>query len=146
MVNLKLQKRLASSVIGCGKSKVWLDPNEAVRLNEASSREDIRKLIRSGLIVRKPDAIHSRGRARIRAKAVAKGRHRGLGKRRGTKEARFPSKLLWIRRVRVQRHLLKRFRDNNTIDKHEYVIQNIFYITIYIYIYIHTYLFISQLS
>uniref|UniRef100_A0A8R7Q2M6 Ribosomal protein L19 n=1 Tax=Triticum urartu TaxID=4572 RepID=A0A8R7Q2M6_TRIUA len=28
MVSLKLQKRLASSVLKCGKGKVWLDPNE----------------------------------------------------------------------------------------------------------------------
>ena len=29
MVSLKLQKRLAASVMSCGKGKVWLDPNEA---------------------------------------------------------------------------------------------------------------------
>ena len=32
MVSLKLQKRLAASVLKCGKGKVWLDPNE-VNLN-----------------------------------------------------------------------------------------------------------------
>jgi len=28
---LKLQKRLAASILNCGKRKIWLDPNE-VRL------------------------------------------------------------------------------------------------------------------
>jgi large subunit ribosomal protein L19e len=31
MVSLKLQKRLAASVLKCGERKIWLDPNE-VRL------------------------------------------------------------------------------------------------------------------
>ena len=28
MVSLKLQKRLASSVLKCGTRKIWMDPNE----------------------------------------------------------------------------------------------------------------------
>lgn len=28
MVSLKLQKRLAASILNCGKRKIWLDPNE----------------------------------------------------------------------------------------------------------------------
>jgi large subunit ribosomal protein L19e len=58
----------------------------------------IRKLIRDGLIVRKSFTIHSRTRARLHKERVRKGRHCGTGKRRGTKEARMPSKVLWMRR------------------------------------------------
>lgn len=36
---LRLQKRLASSVMGCGKKKVWLDPNETNEIANANSRE-----------------------------------------------------------------------------------------------------------
>lgn len=36
---LKLQKRLASSVLRCGKKKVWLDPNETNEIANANSRE-----------------------------------------------------------------------------------------------------------
>jgi ribosomal protein L19E len=39
MVSLLLQKRLASSVLKCGKRKVWLDPNEATDISMANSRE-----------------------------------------------------------------------------------------------------------
>jgi large subunit ribosomal protein L19e len=28
MVSLKLQKRLAASVLRCGQRKIWCDPNE----------------------------------------------------------------------------------------------------------------------
>jgi hypothetical protein len=38
MVSLKLQKRLAASVLGCGKRKVWLDPNEINEIHNANSR------------------------------------------------------------------------------------------------------------
>lgn len=37
MVSLKLQKRLAASVLGCGKNKVWLDPNEVNEISLANS-------------------------------------------------------------------------------------------------------------
>ena len=39
MVSLKLQKRLAASVLKCGLRKVWLDPNEASEISMANSRE-----------------------------------------------------------------------------------------------------------
>lgn len=38
MVALKLQKRLAASVLGCGLRKVWLDPNEVNEISMANSR------------------------------------------------------------------------------------------------------------
>jgi hypothetical protein len=37
MVSLKLQKRLASSVLKCGKGKVWLDHNEVNEISMANS-------------------------------------------------------------------------------------------------------------
>ena len=38
MVSLKLQKRLAASVLQCGLRKVWLDPNEVNEISIANSR------------------------------------------------------------------------------------------------------------
>jgi ribosomal protein L19E len=198
---LKLQKRLAASILKCGKRKVWLDPNEVADISVANSRQAVRKLIKDNLVIRKPEAIHSRSRARRNAEAKAKGRHsgecrgvvgsppegnrcclcilplpclcagalvplcfpshfRGLtgttrssilfvccqhpipsplltprpslpptprslrssgyGKRRGTREARLPTKILWIRRMRVLRRLLKKYRDAKKVDKYLY--------------------------
>ena len=37
-VSLLLQKRLASSVLKCGKRKIWLDPNEVNEISMANSR------------------------------------------------------------------------------------------------------------
>ena len=86
----------------------------------ANSRIAIRKLHRDGIILKRKVALHSKARVRRYHEQKRRGRHMGVGRRRGTKNARMPEKILAIRRQRVFRRLLKRLRAKKKIDKHLY--------------------------
>merc|ERR1712151_453368 len=120
MVSLRLQKRLASSVLKCGQRRVWLDPNECSEIGLATSRRLIKKLVKDGLVVRRKVKTHSRAKARAHYEQKRLGRHTGTGKRLGAKNARMPSKLFWVRRQRALRRLLRKLRKNRKIGKNLY--------------------------
>jgi len=104
----------------CGRRKVWLDPNEMNEVGMANTRTAVRKLIRDGFIIRKPQKIHSRFRARKRAIEKKKGRHLGHGSRKGTRNARCSTKMLWMKRQRAMRRLLVRYKLAGKIDRKMY--------------------------
>ena len=72
-----------------GLLQVWLDPNEINEIANANSRQNIRKLIKDGLVIKKPVAVHSRSRVRENTEARRKGRHTGYGKRKGKLEQEY---------------------------------------------------------
>ena len=120
MSNLRFQKRLAASVLDCGVNRVWLDNSELSSIAVANARSAIRKLVHNGIIVKKPEDMHSTARHKKRLLAKREGRHTGYGRRRGSKNARTPEKFLWIRRIRCLRKTLRAHRKSNSIDRQSY--------------------------
>lgn len=120
MANLKLQRRLAASILKCGENRVWIDPDRIDEVQSAITREDIKRLIKEGVIRKKSEKGTSRGRWRIKFKKRLKGRKRGPGSVKGRRTARMPRKLQWMIKIRAIRRLLRELRDAGVIDRHTY--------------------------
>lgn len=103
-------KRLAAQILKSGENKVWINPEEAEKAKEAMTKEDVRALIKEGIIKKRKDNAQSRGRARKLSEKKSKGRKKGKGKRKGTKKARVEKKKAWMGKVRAQRKTLKKYK------------------------------------
>lgn len=90
------------------------------KLSAAVCRADIRKLIKDGFIIKKPEKVHSRYWANTIMRQKLKGRHRGPGKVRGTKNARMPEKDRWMKKIREMRAVLKQLRKDGQISPTEH--------------------------
>jgi large subunit ribosomal protein L19e len=112
--------RLAADILKCGKRKIWVDPERTKIVDEAATREQVRELIKDQTLVKKLDKYNSRGRARKYSAAMAKGRHTGPGKRRGTANARTNQRRLRMKKVRKMRTILKTMRSKGEITKEDF--------------------------
>ena len=119
-MDVKFQRRLAAEILGCGEERVWMDPNALDEIKEAVTRDDVRMLIKRGLIRKKQKRGTSRVRANYLKEQREKGRRRGPGSRKGKKYARYPRKRRWIKTIRPIRATLRDLRDSGMIDRHTY--------------------------
>ncbi len=119
-MSLKAQKRMAAEILKCGENRVYFDPYLIDEIKMAITREDIRNLVKEGIIIKKYKKGNSKFRKNLLHERKKKGRARGLGKRKGTKNARFPKKKMWMNRIRPQRRELKKLRDRKLITTATY--------------------------
>ena len=119
-MKLDSKKKLAARVLGIGVNRVWVDPSRSVDVSSAITREDIRGLIRQGIIRAKQKAGVSRGRARELAAKRKVGRRGGHGSRKGASAARTPRKADWIKTVRPLRSRLNELRKDGVLTRRDY--------------------------
>lgn len=122
MTDLRNQRRMASQVLGCGETRVWIDPLHAEEVAGAVTRADVRNLVAKGYIEKLQAQGPSRGRARALALQKSKGKRKGPGSREGSRRsyARDPPKARWMRTIRPLRQTLALAREEGLIDAPTY--------------------------
>jgi large subunit ribosomal protein L19e len=120
MVNLSNQRRVAASLLKCGKNRVWIDTNRSDDVANAVTRDDVRDLIKSRIIQAKQKKGTSRARIKYARGQRKKGKRKGQGSRKGAKYARFPKKQRWISTIRPLRAQLRELRDQGIIERNIY--------------------------
>jgi len=119
-MKLDTQKRLAASVLKCSPKHISFDTTKLSEIKEAITKADIRSLIKSGLIKVEPLRGISRYRIRFRLGQKRKGRRSGFGSRKGSPNSRLSKKSRWIQKIRVQRKILAKLKDEQLIDNKSY--------------------------
>jgi large subunit ribosomal protein L19e len=103
-------RRIAAEQLRVGEHRVRIKADAETRdaLSGAMTRADVAGLAKDGIVY----AIPVKGRQ----KKERRGK-RGEGKRKGTKNARMPSKDLWMRRIRALRKYLNRLVEGKYVDR-----------------------------
>jgi len=120
VMNVSVQRRMAAEILKCGLDRVWIDPTQLDRVKMAMSKDDIRALIKEGVIKKKQKKGISNARVKKLKEQRKKGRRRGPGSRRGAAGARTPPKERWMATIRALRKTLKHLRDTGKIDRKLY--------------------------
>lgn len=114
------QKELAARMLGVGKKRIRLNPEDSEEIEKAITRKDVDSLIRLKAIEVRKVKGQSRRRARKRAEQKKKGRRKGVGRREGKAGARLASKKKWMVRIRALRKMLDEMRSLKKITAAEH--------------------------
>ena len=120
------QKRMAAQIFSkregrtVGVNRIWINPDYLDEVADAVQRDDVRSLIDDGVIMAKPIVGTSRSRARKASQQKSKGRRKGQGSRSGSANARSPRKQRWMTRIRAQRRVLRKLRDEEALTSSQY--------------------------
>ena len=114
-MNLASQREVAAKLMKVGVNRVWIDPERIEDVESAITRREINRLIKDGAITARPVKGVSRGRARILHEKRRRGKRRGHGSREGSKYARLPRKIRWIRNIRAIRKKLNELVEKKAI-------------------------------
>ncbi len=113
-------RRMAAEILKVGESRIVFSEKERNRIAESMTKEDVRQLIKDGIVKKRKNAYQSRGRARKLKEKKKKGRKRGKGKRKGTTKTRVNKKKTWMKNIRAQRKKLRELKEKTEMEKGEY--------------------------
>jgi large subunit ribosomal protein L19e len=117
---VKTVRRIAADLLKVGETRIWMDPDRLEDLESAVTRQDVRRLIKGGIITKTPSSAPSRGRKRALAMAKRRGRRRGAGSRKGAKGARTGWTSEWPARVRAMRRALRKLKKSGKVEGERY--------------------------
>jgi len=104
-------RRIAAKIMKAGESRVRIRPDDVQKAAQALTADDVRALIREGVVFMLPVKGVPRIRARIKHAKKRAGRRGGAGSKKGTMFSRVSAKAQWQARVRAQRRELRELRD-----------------------------------
>src|SRR6188472_4160367 len=119
VVNIRKKRELISRMLGVGANRVRFEPDKLDDIADSITRENIRALIKNGVIW----TVRRRGTSRARAEAkltVHRKQGLGPGSKKGKKTPRMGKKEIYIVRVRSMRYHLKVLKDRNDINRETY--------------------------
>ncbi|HET7644753.1 MAG TPA: 50S ribosomal protein L19e [Nitrososphaeraceae archaeon] len=116
VVNLKKKRELVARMLKVGSNRVKFEPDKLDDISDSITRDDIRSLIKNGVIwTSKPKGT---SRSRAKAKLEVKKKHgTGPGSKKGHKTARTGKKELYVKKIRTMRYHLKVLKDRNDINR-----------------------------
>lgn len=114
-MTLKTRKRIAAQILKVGINRVRFDPTRLEDIKAAITKSDIRALISKRAITSLPILALSKSRARKISKQKRKNLRKGQGSRKGKKHARQNAKKTWIKKIRLQRRLLRELKEKKLL-------------------------------
>ncbi len=118
-MNMNSAKRIAAKKLNIGVSKLKVEPTAQKKVKEAITGQDINGLIKEGTFATSFKG-QSKGRARELQGKKKKGRRKGIGTRKGTRNARTNKRDAWIVRARSQRKYILILLKDAKVDKVQY--------------------------
>ncbi len=113
-MTIKFAKRVASDMMHRGINAIRINSASMEDAEKAITRDDVRKLIKSGGIIAIKAKHNVSARSKVLREKRSEGRRRGMGRRRGTRQAR--RGISWEKKVRSQRAFLKMLKSMGKID------------------------------
>ena len=113
-MSVQLTKRIAADLLGRGVSSIKISGTAIEDAKKAITREDVRKLIKSGGVFAEKEKRNVSVYSKELAVKRAKGRRRGSGRRHGTQKAR--QSIEYKKKIRAQRRVLLALKADKSID------------------------------